>query len=384
MKIKQSNHFGRQKKKLNAHQLRDLDESVMELMKNPEVGEQKRGIGNIEFLVAPDGRFKTKQNGDFNFEVEFDNSHLDINILNQEYKIMNPRGGVLELMGEQMINSKSSIQIEILVMGNHTHPELEEQLHQLERKVKSLERKRQLSKKQINVLSDQIIKNTLEFEDEKYQLQMQINQIQNDLKTQTNQSSLLQDSLNILQIRNKKLNKRVEELTADLFDALAEKYLRQQEHYHLLAAQLENYLVKTKDLRDWLGHTEDYFLNQQAQQDFIHVIEEYEKAWRVLNNNHKSYLLKVQQEWDNNFVEENLEKTFHFLLDDIHKKTYLGSFQSNVYRSLQDWATGKIGKTKAKKRVKSGSPIAQQDFNSKINQLEMRIESTLFHLKNNL
>ena len=125
-------------------------------------------------------------------------------------------------------------------------------------------------------------------------------------------------------------------------------------------------------------------MNQQAQQDFIHVIEEYEKAWRVLNNNHKSYLLKVQQEWDNNFVEENLEKTFHFLLDDIHKKTYLGSFQSNVYRSLQDWATGKIGKTKAKKRVKSGSPIAQQDFNSKINQLEMRIESTLFHLKNNL
>jgi len=43
LKIKQSNHFGRQKKKLNAHQLRELDGSVMELMKNPEAGEQKRG-----------------------------------------------------------------------------------------------------------------------------------------------------------------------------------------------------------------------------------------------------------------------------------------------------------------------------------------------------
>ncbi len=349
-----------------------------------QVGDQKRGIANLEFLVAPNGRFKTKQNGDFIFKVGFSNSHLDINILNQDYKIMNPRGGVVELMGEQMVDSKSIIQIEILLMGNHTHPELEEQLHQLERKVKSLERKRQLSKKQINVLSEQIIKNTLEYEDEKYQLQIQISQIQSDLKNQTNRSSILQDSLNLLQIRNKKLNKRVEELTADLFDALAEKYLRQQEHYHHLAAKLEDYLIKTKDLRDWLEHLDDYFLNQQAQQDFIHVIEEYEKAWRFLNNNHKSYLLKVQKEWDNNFVEENLEKTFSFLLNEIHKKTYLGTFQSNAYRPLQDWATGKIGKSKAKKRVKTGSPIAQQEFTSKINQLENMIESTLFHLKHNL
>ena len=349
-----------------------------------QVANQKRGIGNVEILVPPNGRYLTNQNGNFFFKIKYNSDQLNIGIQHREYKIMSPRGGIVELMGEKMVNQKPIIQIEILVVGKHTHPELEEQLHQWERKVKSLERKRKLSQKQINVLSEQIVKNTLSFENEKHQLRTQIDELQKDIKLQTYNSAALQDSLQALRQQNIKLNKRVEELTEDLFDALAEKYLRQQEHYQLLAAQLEDYLIKTKDLRDWLNHMDDYFLHPQAQQDFIHVVGEYEKAWKVLNNNHQSYELKVQQEWNNNFVLENLENTFRFLLNDIHQKTFLGTFQSNVYSPLQAWGTGKIGKRQVKKFVKKGSPIALQDFNAKISQLEKMIESTLFQLRTNL
>lgn len=43
MKIQQTNHFSRQKKKLNAHQIRELDKAVKYLAEQPESGEQKRG-----------------------------------------------------------------------------------------------------------------------------------------------------------------------------------------------------------------------------------------------------------------------------------------------------------------------------------------------------
>lgn len=43
MKIQQTKHFGRQKKKLNAQQIRELDKAVLFLMEHPEAGEQKRG-----------------------------------------------------------------------------------------------------------------------------------------------------------------------------------------------------------------------------------------------------------------------------------------------------------------------------------------------------
>jgi mRNA-degrading endonuclease RelE of RelBE toxin-antitoxin system len=43
LKIIQTKHFGRQKKKLNAHQIRDLDKAILTLIENPEAGEQKRG-----------------------------------------------------------------------------------------------------------------------------------------------------------------------------------------------------------------------------------------------------------------------------------------------------------------------------------------------------
>ena len=349
-----------------------------------QISNQKIGVGNVEISVPPNKRYKTNKDGNFIFKVKYNDDHLNINILNQGYRIMNPRGGMIELMGEQMINQRPFIQIEILVVGDHTHPDLEERLHQWERKVNSLERKRQLSRKQINVLNEKIIQNTLKFEDEKHQLQFEIGQIQQNLKTQIHRSAALQDSLKSLQNQNEKLNRRVDELTEDLFYALAEKYNRQQKHYRLLAKELEDYVVKIKDLRDWLKHMDDYFLNPQAQQDFIHVVSEYEKAWLVLNNNHKNYELIVDQEWDNKFVLGKLQNTFHFLLDDVHKKIFLGSFQSYVYRPLQDWATGKIGKRKVKKLVDAGSPIALQNFNEKINQLENKIERTLFQLRSNL
>jgi mRNA interferase RelE/StbE len=43
LKILQTKHFARQKKKLNAHQIRELDKAVSEVAEDPEVGEQKRG-----------------------------------------------------------------------------------------------------------------------------------------------------------------------------------------------------------------------------------------------------------------------------------------------------------------------------------------------------
>lgn len=43
MKLKQSHHFARQKKKLNGNQIKELDEALLELIENPAIGDQKLG-----------------------------------------------------------------------------------------------------------------------------------------------------------------------------------------------------------------------------------------------------------------------------------------------------------------------------------------------------
>lgn len=350
-----------------------------------QIAHQRKGVGNIEISVATKRPFKTNKEGNFTFVVDYNKSdHLNISILNQGYRIINPHGGVIELMGEQLLNKNPIIQIEILVVGDHTDPVLEEKFHQLERKMKSLKRQRQLSRKQINKLNEKLAQQILNSENERQQRQSEIDRIQEDLNNQTHQNKELQDSLKSLQNQNKKLNQRVDELTEDLFYALAEKYKSQQKYYREFAKELEDYLVKVKDLRDWLKHMDDYFLNPQAQEDFFHVVSEYEKTWLIINNKHASYEKAVDQEWDNKFALENLQNTFRYILDDIHKNTFLGTFNDNVYRTLQDWATKKTRKGKAEKLVAKGSPIALQDFNTKINQLEKMIEETLFQLRSNL
>jgi len=350
-----------------------------------QIDDQKRGVPNIEIKVKTKKPFKTNKTGDFKFTVDYKKSdYLNISISNQGYRIVSPLEGIIELMGEQLLYQNPIIQVEILVVGDYTDPVLEEKFFEVERKVKSLERERQLHRKQINKLHEQLIQKTLAFENQRQHRKKKMNEMQRNLDSQIHQNKNLQDSLKLLQIQNGKLNKRVDELTEELFYALAEKYKRQQKYYKEFSKELQDYLVKVKDLRDWLKHMDDYFLNPQAQEDFFHVVSEYEKTWLIINNKHASYEKAVDQEWDNKFALKNLQNTFRYILDDIHKNTFLGTFNDNVYRTLQDWATRKTRKGKAEKLVAKGSPIALQDFNIKINQLEKMIEETLFQLRSNL
>lgn len=43
MNIKQTQLFGKQKKKLHANQIRDLDKAIKDVLQNPKIGEQKQG-----------------------------------------------------------------------------------------------------------------------------------------------------------------------------------------------------------------------------------------------------------------------------------------------------------------------------------------------------
>ncbi len=287
-----------------------------------QINDQRHGVSGVSIYVYENGtlqsRLETEQDGRFSFKLALRKSELKLEIHPKDYRIVIPHQGLLDMPA----NSTPRMEIEILVAGLDTPPELDKKLNELTRQVDQLESKNQLSRRQINALARTMADTIMYYENQKLSFENSIKSLEVQLSNEQQSNKQLRDSLLQAQLRLQRLTLQVDDLTKKLFNALEEQYLRQKKYFDDISAELSNYLISLKDLTEILPQVKQYFSNSNYAQNYNSTVNRYSAAFIKINDHHRSHLEGVQRYWKTPEIVRELSRVYSFLLNDLHQREF--------------------------------------------------------------
>ena len=333
-----------------------------------QTGEVTKGIANAEIWVS-DKKHGTDTDGHFAFKVLLSDEEIKLDIRPVGYKILKPLGGVL-----QVDPNTTVLRIEIFVISESADSRLLEKANDLEKRLATSEKEKNLSRRQLHKINQALIDTLAHFDREQGIQLQQIEDIKSELETATVQNEDLKLELEEKEAQIESLNEQVDLLTDQLYEALEEKFLRQQEYYNNISADLNNFLIRSKDAYDLLPKIKYYFpMNyiREREEIYQNKTKLYSDSFTKLNDQRDDYLKAVERYWENPEIDQQLTETFDFILDQFHKMHFKPSFdnlEAHLYRN------------KKKKAAKTGAAAAD-DLKPKIEQLETSIQQAIATLE---
>ena len=334
-------------------------------------------VKGVKISIFPYGEDVTRSDGSFAIDVPKNKSHIMLELGSQDYEILSPNAGMVML-------PPFLDMVEVLVSGNNVRPEVKNRVAEVNSKVKKLQAERRLNERQIIRLHKLMIDTVLHYETEVFFYRNQIARMENDLRSSTSENQLLRDSISRLNANLMAMNQKVASLSDQLFVALEEKYLRQQNHLEDITQAIQDYVDRVNDLNDWLGQITNYFRHQQAQVEINNAIREYNNAWKKISVSYDGHASAVRHYWEDRYLSADLENTYDFILNDVHKAVLHRPFNDGVIRPLQDWASRTMGLSAAKKRVTAGASEARLKLQTLIPILENNVDKLKTRLKNSI
>ena len=324
------------------------------------------GVPGVTIRVPGQWEDKTGDDGTFTLSLSKAERYVELELVPANYEFIFP----------DIVNlPPSNTFVKILVCcGEETDQQFKSQVVQLDKKIDQTIRQRKISKRQINQLKRQLIDTVLYYQTVVYLNEQSIQKLEANLEAATTENQALQDSLASYQEQLQKAHQQISVLSQELYAALEEKFLRQQEHYTRVSTGLQNYLDRLKDLRDWLPQLGNYFRHPQAQQQFNVVVTAYSEAWRHISTEHEKDLSAVAHYWENLAVMEHLELVDRYILDTIHKDVMLTPFNEMVIRPIQQWSSRQMALGPARKKATKGAQQIKDQLDPLIEQLEVMIQ----------
>ena len=304
------------------------------------------GIPDITVNAIGEDYDITGTDGSFLLNLPMDKESVTIILENCPHPMIAPLNGYLP------IPPSGFIDIKVCAKDNE---KLRGKVDELNQKLKDIERKHRLTKRQMTEMHEQMLDKILA-------LQQQVEGLEKELESAG-------EALGAANERITELEKKNAQLEAELLLALEERYLRQQQYQLEISSTMEEYIVKLKDLRDWLFHFGDYFSGQGAQMDFNNRNTAYGQAWENLNLNHANYLLNIRNYWDSRLLENDADALFKKALKDIHDRIIIRQYNRDVIGKLQQYYK-QPNSNKIRKEAKKGAAQTLQLLNQAIPQLE--------------
>ncbi|GJM31012.1 MAG: hypothetical protein DHS20C18_00130 [Saprospiraceae bacterium] len=310
-----------------------------------QIDSQRKGIGGVNVYIYENGQtrsnIQTEGDGRFSFKLAVKKSEFKIEIHPQDYRIVIPHEGILD-----MPTSGGKVEIEILVVGHNTTPEMEKKMEALSSKVSRLKAKNQLSQRQIDALSRTMLDTIAFYENQRLAYEKSIEQLKTKVAADQQIKQALQDSLVRKQQQLLKLQSQVDQLTQQLFIALEEQYLRQKKYFDDISSGLSNYIIHLKDFWDLLPNVKYYFSSNESAQIYNATANRYSNSFININDNYQAYLEGVKRYWKPPEVGRELSATFDYLLVKLHKETLLPATK-NMNNFLQNRNLNKAQKAGA-------------------------------------
>ena len=246
--------------------------------------------------------YTTDERGYFKFKILDFQRESTLRISSGNFRITKPRGGILPPLSRPQFQH-----IDIYVIDPVKSPSLNKKLEDLEQKLAYTERRYGLTQEQLNRMYQELRDTVFYYEEEKRQYNQRLrslNQRNEDL------NSIIQS-----------LEQKNRELTEQLYRALEDKYRKQIQYFNAITADLNEYLVRARDLYDFLPilrriYTTNFRMG--ADQAFVTAKAEYEAIFLKIGKRQHQYTEAIRHYWDSPAVGLQLKETLDFILLSIH------------------------------------------------------------------
>ena len=282
-------------------------------------GDSEKGLAGVELWVrhekgAPSKKV-TDAKGYFSFKTPKNQSSIRIDIPPNEFAFLDPRDGHV------ILNPNISLEVKITVVSKEKDSRLYQEIKNLTRKVNGL----QMDKKRLNAMYDALRDSVMEMHQIRMQLLSQLAELEGRLSRARNRNEVQQQELEMLKNQVAEREKENQELRQALFDALEEKYLRQQNIYNQISEDLMEYLLRVKDMRDQSKYLAGYYKSDNYN-PYKRAVKAYIAIFEHIKTNHKGLLEGVSNYWENPGLQQRLAQLYDFLLLSLHEEKLMPSF----------------------------------------------------------
>lgn len=271
-------------------------------------------LPNKEIQLLGIGTYQTDEEG--RFEVKLPTTPDNISIKMNNFEVIRPYKGMIPTL-----NAPPFFELDIIAVSRNLEEEYRLQLNRLSQKLSASERKNDLSLKRLNVMNDSLLASLQHNAAQKAQLKETIQSLEDRVAEETSVNQTLQDDLIAAKTDFKILQTQLQEKEEVLYQALEEQYLRQQNYFQSISADLKDYLFQLRDVQDILKNLDQYFRSgKQASyfQTYDATLRAYNGTLKKVNEQHQDYIQGVEQYWDHPTVGKQVEETFAILFDQIH------------------------------------------------------------------
>ncbi len=305
-------------------------------------------------VTGPDGSFKLHAPKGLDF--------VTVTVKGSEKYVISPFEGKISL-------PPMSQPIEIQLC-NENNKKLLAKVQDLNTRIKSLQKSQRLSARQVELLHKTML-DTIEH------YQSLVDDFALKLKASEKENLSLK-------LRIEELEKKNTLLEEKLFLALGEKYSEQQKAYTAITALLNIYCSRIKDLHHAIpGDAIACAKNTpQACVRFYSTVDKYNQARNAINENRNQHLTSVQHHWTNPEVALQLEKTYTYLLDQIHLPLLFEKMNSSIIDPLKARSQGNSKEKTVVKQISSEGGALAQELKPMTIQLD-EMKSKLYNLLSN-
>ncbi len=320
-----------------------------------EVSEgQSKGVSGVTVSVFGQDYDITDDRGNFSLDVNPSDGFIILTLENCPYPLIDPRSGQISMP------PPGNLQVRVCAVENE---KLRSKVEGLNNRIGKLERERQLSKRQLEYLHRTLLDTVLFYE----------KQVQSLSQTLDEKNTQLAEK----QGKIEKLERKIASLEQQVFEALEEKYLRQQQTLKAIAEDLNAYRSRLKDVQHELPRLSDCFLHPDGCNNFYSAIRKYSEARNKIDETHSANVNSVAHYWESRPLSEKLEETYSYILKTIHEPVMFGRLNEQVLDPLKEYSTRKKGRIAAKKETEQGAGAVQQSLAPMVIELDKKIDEIL-------
>jgi DNA repair exonuclease SbcCD ATPase subunit len=320
-----------------------------------EVSEgDSKGVAGVTVSVAGQDYDITDEQGNFSMFIQPTEDFIILTLENCPYPMIDPRSGQISMP------PPGNLQVRVCALEND---KLRAKIDGLNNRIGKLERERQLSKRQLEYMHRTLLDTILFYE----------KQVQNLNETLDEKNAELAEK----QHQIASLERKVALLEQQLFEALEEKYLRQQQTLKSVAGDLNAYRSRLKDVQHELPRLSNCFLHPDGCENFYSAIRKYSEARNKIDETHSANVESVGHYWDSRALSGQLEETYSYILKTIHEPIMFGMLNEQVLDPLKEYSTKKKGRIAAQKETERGAGAVQQSLAPMVIELDKKIDEIL-------
>lgn len=316
-----------------------------------------RGVFNVT-VSTPSDYDVTDENGNFTLLLNPDEDYVILSLSNCPHPMISPYAGRVNL-------PPARVPLEVRVCAR-ANEKLRAKVDELDEKVKKLEKSRQLDQRQLERLHQTMVDTIIFYE-------TQIREMTQELDEKNVQLAEKQREI-------ASLERKLTSLEQQLFEALEEKYLRQQKALKSITEGLNAYRSRLKDVHKELSGISDCFLHPQGCDNFYMAARKYSEIRNTIDETHDANVEAVAHYWESSNLASQLNDTYAYILTAIHEPVMFNRVNERVLDPLKNYAAGKKGRIASKNEAEKGAEEALQLLDPLIAELDQKIDQVIKNL----